>query len=70
MQNDLNLTDLKLTDASQTLTTSRSGVSKQICELKIERGAEIFVRKGKRLTGLASAGGDALKLIDRALAAA
>jgi DNA-binding transcriptional LysR family regulator len=45
-------------------------VSKQVRELEIERGIVIFVRKGKRLTGLTRAGGDALKLIDRALAAA
>src|SRR5690606_33387342 len=57
-----------LTDASQALNTSQSGVSKQIRELEIERGIEIFVRKGKRLTGLTGAGENATKLIDRVLA--
>jgi LysR family cys regulon transcriptional activator len=59
--------DLNLTEASQTLNTSQSGVSKQIRELEIELGIEIFVRKGKRLTGLTRAGEDAVKLIDRVL---
>lgn len=57
-----------LTDASQALNTSQSGVSKQIRELEIELGIEIFVRKGKRLTGLTRAGENAAKLIDRVLA--
>ena len=59
--------DLNLTEASQILNTSQSGVSKQIRELEIELGIEIFVRKGKRLTGLTRAGEDAVKLIDRVL---
>ena len=59
--------NLNLTEASQTLNTSQSGVSKQIRELEIELGIEIFVRKGKRLTGLTRAGEGAVKLIDRVL---
>lgn len=59
---------LNLTDASQALNTSQSGVSKQIRELEIELGIEIFVRKGKRLTGLTRAGEGAVKLIERVLA--
>ena len=70
VQNDLNLADPNLTEASHTLNTSRLGVSKQVRDLEIERGIETFVRQGKRVTGLTRAGGDALKLIDRALAAA
>ena len=62
--------DLNLTEASQMLNTSQSGVSKQIRELEIELGIEIFVRKGKRLTGLTRAGEGAVKLIDRVLAEA
>ncbi len=58
---------LNLTEASQTLNTSQSGVSKQIRELEIELGIEIFVRKGKRLTGLTRAGEGAVKLIERVL---
>jgi DNA-binding transcriptional LysR family regulator len=45
------------------ISTSQSGVSKQIRELEIELGIEIFVRKGKRLTGLTRAGEGAVKLI-------
>jgi LysR family cys regulon transcriptional activator len=59
--------DLNLTEASQTLNTSQSGVSKQIRELEIELGIEIFVRKGKRLTGLTRAGEGAVKMIERVL---
>lgn len=62
--------DLNLTEASQTLNTSQSGVSKQIRELEIELGIEIFVRKGKRLTGLTRAGEQAVKQIERVLAEA
>ncbi len=59
--------DLNLTEASLTLNTSQSGVSKQIRELEIELGIEIFVRKGKRLTGLTRAGEGAVTLIERVL---
>jgi DNA-binding transcriptional LysR family regulator len=59
--------ELNLTEASQVLNTSQSGVSKQIRELEIELGIEIFVRKGKRLTGLTRAGEGAVKLIERVL---
>lgn len=59
--------DLNLTDASNTLNTSQSGVSKQIRELEAELGVEIFVRKGKRLTALTRAGEEAVKLIERVL---
>lgn len=59
--------DLNLTEASQALNTSQSGVSKQIRELEIELGIEIFVRKGKRLTGLTRAGEGAVMLIERVL---
>ncbi|HEV7693683.1 MAG TPA: LysR substrate-binding domain-containing protein [Hyphomonadaceae bacterium] len=59
--------DLNLTEASQALNTSQSGVSKQIRELEIELGIEIFVRRGKRLTGLTRAGEGAVKVIERVL---
>jgi LysR family transcriptional regulator, cys regulon transcriptional activator len=59
--------DLNLTEASYALNTSQSGVSKQIRELEIELGIEIFVRRGKRLTGLTRAGEGAVKLIERVL---
>lgn len=59
--------DLNLTEASNALNTSQSGVSKQIRELEIELGIEIFVRKGKRLTGLTRAGEGVVKIIERVL---
>lgn len=59
---------LNLTEASQALNTSQSGVSKQIRELEIELGIEIFVRKGKRLTALTRAGQSAVRQIERVLA--
>lgn len=59
--------DLNLTEASLALNTSQSGVSKQIRELEIELGLEIFVRKGKRLTGLTRAGEGVVKLVERVL---
>ena len=59
--------DLNLTEASNVLNTSQSGVSKQIRELELELGIEIFVRRGKRLTGLTRAGEGAVKLIERVL---
>ena len=42
-------------------------MSKQIRELEIALRIEIFVRKGKRLTGLTRAGEGTVKLIDRVL---
>lgn len=62
--------DLNLTEASHVLNTSQSGISKQIRELEIELGIEIFVRKGKRLTALTRAGQNAVKQIERVLAEA
>ena len=59
--------DLNLTEASNVLNTSQSGVSKQIRELELELGIEIFVRRGKRLTGLTRAGEGAVKLIEHVL---
>lgn len=59
--------DLNLTAAANALYTSQSGVSKQIRELEIELGIEIFIRKGKRLTGLTQAGEGAVNVINRIL---
>lgn len=59
--------DLNLTEAANALNTSQSGVSKQIRELEIELGIEIFVRRGKRIAGLTRAGEGAVKLIERVL---
>jgi LysR family cys regulon transcriptional activator len=59
--------DLNLTEAAQALNTSQSGVSKQIRELEIELGVEIFVRRGKRLTGLTRVGEGVVELVERIL---
>jgi LysR family transcriptional regulator, cys regulon transcriptional activator len=59
--------DLNLTEVASALYTSQSGVSKQIKDLESELGIELFVRKGKRLTGLTKAGHSALQMIERIL---
>jgi DNA-binding transcriptional LysR family regulator len=56
-----------LTGVAETLFISQSGVSKQIKELEVELGVELFVRKGKRLVGLTRAGEGAIPLIERIL---
>src|SRR5688572_21495950 len=56
-----------LTEAAQTLNTSQSGISKQIRLLEYELGADIFVRKGKRILGLTRAGEGAVERIERTL---
>lgn len=47
---------LNLREAADHLHTSQSGVSRQIRELEIELGIDIFARHGKRFTGLTDAG--------------
>jgi len=56
-----------LTDAAEALHTSQPGVSRQIRELEQELGIELFVRAGKRLTGLTAPGAHVLPIIERVL---
>ena len=56
-----------LTEVAQALHTSQPGVSRQIRELEGELGIEIFVRAGKRLTGLTEPGRQVLPIVERLL---
>lgn len=56
-----------LTDVAEALHTSQPGISRQIRELEDELGVEIFVRSGKRLTGLTPAGERVLPWVERLL---
>src|SRR5450830_1602094 len=56
-----------LTDVAAMLHTSQPGVSRQIRELEEELGVDIFVRAGKRLTGLTPPGAALLPIVERLL---
>lgn len=56
-----------LTEVAQVLHTSQPGVSRQIRELETELGVDIFVRAGKRLTGLTAPGETILPIVERLL---
>jgi LysR family cys regulon transcriptional activator len=56
-----------LTEVANALFTSQPGVSRQIRELEEELGVEIFVRAGKRLTGLTDPGKALLPIVERLL---
>ncbi len=56
-----------LTIAAEVLHTSQPGVSRQIRELEDELGVEIFVRAGKRLTGLTAPGASVLPIVETLL---
>src|SRR5450830_1240398 len=56
-----------LTEVAATLFTSQPGVSRQIRELEEELGVDIFVRAGKRLTGLTPPGAALLPIVERLL---
>lgn len=56
-----------LTEVAAALATSQPGVSRQIRELEDELGIELFVRAGKRLTGLTAPGEVVLPIIERML---
>jgi LysR family cys regulon transcriptional activator len=57
-----------LTEVAHALHTSQPGVSRQIRELEDELGIELFVRAGKRLTGMTEPGALVLPIIERLLA--
>ncbi len=56
-----------LTEVAAVLHTSQPGVSRQIRELEEELGIEIFVRAGKRLTGLTPPGATVLPIVEKLL---
>ena len=56
-----------LTEVATMLHTSQPGVSRQIRELEDELGIDIFVRAGKRLTGLTPPGTSLLPIVERML---
>ncbi len=60
--------DFNLTEVGNALYMSQSGVSKRIKELETELGIDIFVRRGKRVTGLTEEGQEAVGFIERILA--
>jgi LysR family cys regulon transcriptional activator len=59
--------DFNLTAVAEVLHTSQPGISRQIRELEDELGVEIFVRAGKRLTGLTAPGEAVLPIVQRLL---
>lgn len=56
-----------LTEVAQVLYTSQPGVSRQIRELEDELGVQIFVRLGKRLTGLTPPGASLMPIVEKLL---
>lgn len=59
--------DFNLTEVAAVLHTSQPGVSRQIRELEEELGIEIFLRAGKRLTGLTPPGQVMLPVLEQLL---
>ncbi len=58
---------LNVSEAAGALFTSQPGVSKQIRQLEEELGIRIFVRQGRRFTGITEPGRDVLKIAERVL---
>jgi len=56
-----------LTEVANALFTSQSGVSKHIKDLEDELNVELFIRKGKRLTGLTAPGKELVEIVERIL---
>jgi len=60
--NEVARQDLNITSAAEALYTSQPGVSKQIQLFEEEIGLQIFLRNGKRLTGITEPGEQILSL--------
>ena len=58
---------LNISEAAAAMHTSQPGVSKQIRVLEDELGVEIFIRQGKRLTGITAPGREVLLIAERML---
>jgi LysR family cys regulon transcriptional activator len=59
--------NFNLTEVANALFTSQSGVSKHILDLEDELGIELFVRRGRRLTGLTEPGKELVGIVERML---
>ena len=59
--------NFNLTEVAETLFTSQPGVSKHIKDLEDELGVELFIRKGKRLTGMTEPGKELIVIVERLL---
>jgi LysR family cys regulon transcriptional activator len=59
--------NLNVSDAAAALYTSQPGVSKQIRLLEEELGVDIFIRHGKRLTGITEPGRQIIAIAERTL---
>jgi LysR family cys regulon transcriptional activator len=59
--------NFNLTEVASALYTSQSGVSKHLLDLEDELGVQLFVRRGKRLTGLTSPGAELVPIVERIL---
>src|SRR5690606_36844151 len=59
--------NFNLTEVSNALFNSQSGVSNHIKDVEDELGVELFIRKGKRLLGLTEPGKEMVRIVDRML---
>jgi LysR family cys regulon transcriptional activator len=59
--------NLNLSEAAKVLHTSQPGISKQIRQLELELGVELFIRRGKRLVAVTEPGAGILTIANRIL---